>query len=153
MQRFIEIILGLDKGFLGRPGDLSVQFNPRWPLQDWVGAVTWNLILGILAGLLVVYVYRREGRSRPARVILGIIRAALLAFVIAMLNRPVLTLGQNRTEPSVLAILVDDSVSMRLRDTGDANDPASRLQTVQNLLSPTNAKLLGDLSKLHQIRL
>jgi uncharacterized membrane protein len=152
VQRLLEILLGLEKGFLSQQGDFSLNFNPHWPAQAITGAAMWNVLLGIAALVLVIWVYRRDGRSRPVRISLGIIRAALLAFVIALLNRPVLTLGQNRTEPSVLAILVDDSVSMRLRDTGDANDPASRLQTVQNLLSPTNAKLLGDLSKLHQIR-
>src|SRR3989440_945730 len=152
MQRLLEILLGLEKGFLSQQGDFSLNFNPQWPAQAITGAAMWNVLLGIAALVLVIWVYRRDGRSRPVRVSLGIIRAALLAFVIAMLNRPVLTLGQNRTEPSVLAILVDDSVSMRLRDTGDANDPASRLQTVQNLLSPSNAKLLGDLSKQHQVR-
>jgi len=31
---------------------------------------------------------------------------------------PVFTIGQSRTEPSVLAILVDDTISMRVRDAG-----------------------------------
>src|SRR6476646_3805803 len=125
MQRFIEIILGLDKGFLSRPGDLSVQFNPRWPLQDWVGAVTWNLILGILAGMLVVYVYRREGRSRPARIILGIIRA------------------------SVLAIAMDDSVSMQVKD-GQGAEGATRMAAMLDLLNGENKKLVKDLAKQHE---
>src|SRR5438552_12932774 len=33
MQRLLEIILGLDKGFLGKQGEFSIQFNPKWPLQ------------------------------------------------------------------------------------------------------------------------
>src|SRR5438445_4357351 len=153
MQRFIEIILGLDKGFLGRPGDLSVQFNPRWPLQNLVGAVTWNLILGILAGWLVVYVYRREGRSRPARIILGIIRATLLAFVIAMLNRPVLNLSQSRTEPSVLAIAMDDSVSMQVKDgQGAEAGGVTRMQAMLELLNGENKKLVKDLARQHELK-
>src|SRR3954466_13123757 len=152
MQRFLEILLGLDKGFLSRQGDFSVNFNPQWPMQATLGAGLWNVVLGALALALVIWVYRRDGRSRPVRISLGIIRGLLLAFVIALLNRPVLTLGQNRTEPSVLAILVDDSVSMRLRDAGDPKDPQSRLQIVQQTLSAPNAKLLSDLSKLHDVR-
>src|SRR5438477_1738758 len=151
MQRFIEFILGLDKGFLSREGDLSIQFNPRWPLQDLVGAVTWNLILGILAGLLVLYVYRREGRSRTARVILGVIRAALLAFVIAMLNRPVLNLSQSRTEPSVLAIAMDDSVSMQVKD-GQGAEGATRMAAMLDLLNGENKKLVKDLAKQHELK-
>src|SRR3954469_15290364 len=104
MQRLLEILLGLDHGFLSRPGEFSVSFNPHWPWQSVVGAVTWNVLLAGLAAALVFYVCRREGRSRPVRITLGIIRGLLLAFVVALLNRPVVTLGQSRTEPSVLAI-------------------------------------------------
>src|SRR3954453_1303336 len=152
MQRLLEILLGLEKGFLSQKGDFSLNFNPQWPAQAITGAAMWNVLLGIAALVLVIWVYRRDGRSRPVRVSLGIIRATLLAFVIALLNRPVLSLGQNRTEPSVLAVLIDDSVSMRLRDAGDPKDPSSRIKSVQDLLSAPNAKLLSDLTKQHDVR-
>ena len=135
MQRLLEILLGLERGFLSRQGDFSINFNPQWPWQATTGAAIWNVLLVAAALVLVIWVYRRDGRSRPVRISLGIIRGLLLAFVIAMLNRPVLTLGQNRTEPSVLPILIDDSISMRLRDVGDTKAPSSRLQAVENLLS------------------
>jgi hypothetical protein len=44
------------------------------------------------------------------------IGAALLGFVVLLLNNPVLTLGQSRTEPSVLAVMIDRSMSMRVPD-------------------------------------
>src|SRR5438034_10014424 len=97
MHRLLEILLGLERGFLSREGELSLQFNPSWPGQDYVGAVTWNVLLAILCALLVWYVYKREGRSRPVRITLGIMRGLLLAFLLVLLNRPVLTLGQRRT--------------------------------------------------------
>src|SRR5687768_2815378 len=100
MQRLLEIILGLDKGFLSREGVRHLDFNPKWPFQETLGAATWNVVLIALAAFLVWHVYRREGRSRFARILLGTFRAALLAFVIMMLNRPVLTLTQSRNEPS-----------------------------------------------------
>src|SRR6266542_4895983 len=103
MQRLLEIILGLEKGFLSREGELSLQFNPSWPGQEWVGAATWNVLLGVLALLLVIYVYQREGRSRRVKVALAIVRGFVLAFLLVLLNRPLLTLGQSRTDPSVLA--------------------------------------------------
>src|SRR4051812_22300720 len=110
MNRFLEIILGLNRGFLSRDGDLTLSFNPSWPWQATLGAGTWNFLLAILATGLVVMIYRREGRSRPVRITLGVLRAALLSLVIALLNRPVLTLGQSYTEPSVVAVLIDDSL-------------------------------------------
>src|SRR5207248_11273926 len=81
MNRIWEFILGLDKGFLSREGERALHFNPHWPGQDYVGAATWNIVLGIGALLLVWYVYRREARSTPVRIGLGILRRLLLAFV------------------------------------------------------------------------
>lgn len=155
MKRFIESILGLERGFLNREGEFSIQFNPRWPLQDSIGAVTWNLMLAALAVALVLYVYRREGRGRTARIMLGALRLCLLAFVIAMLNRPVLNLGQSRTEPSVLAVMLDDSVSMRVKDGGETADGAgkTRLQAVLDLLAGEDHKLVKDLARNHQVKL
>lgn len=155
MNRLIEIILGLDKGFLSREGEFSIGFNPRWPLQDVLGAATWNALLLIIAVAVVVYVYRREARSRTARILLGGIRLALLLFVIAMLNRPVVTLRQSRVEPSVLAVMVDNSVSMSVRDAGKGPDGRgrSRFDAAMQLLSGDDAKLLRDLARHHEIRI
>src|SRR4051812_16475508 len=155
MHRLLEIILGLDKGFLSREGELSLQFNPHWPWQEYVGAAGWNLLLLVLAGWLVWYVYRREGRSRGVKIALGIMRSVLLVFLIVLLNRPVLTLGQSRTEPSVLAVMIDDSVSMRVRDAGSTADgkPRSRMEAVEQMLSTSADKsLLKELAKQHQLR-
>ena len=154
MQRWLERILGLDGGFLSRQGEFTLDFNPRWPFQEYVGAATWNVVLGALALALVIYVYRREGRSRFARATLGVMRAALLAFVIAMLNRPVLTLTQSRTEPSVLAVVMDDSISMQVRDGGAGPDGSamSRLQAVLELLNGDNQKLVRDLVSAHDLK-
>src|SRR5829696_4197252 len=153
MHRFLEIILGLERGFLSREGELSINFNPHWPWQATVGAAVWNLLLALIAIALVVYVYRREARTRTAKVFLGSLRLALLGLVIALLNRPVLTLGQSRTEPSVLAIMIDDSISMRVRDGGTNEQATSRLDAAIDLLSGADQKLLNDLRKQHLVKL
>jgi uncharacterized membrane protein len=120
MHDLFEMILGLPRGFLGREGEFSLQFNPTWPWQDTVGATLWNLLLALAAAWLVVHVYRREGRGIGARIVLGILRALLLAFLIVLLNRPTLTLEQVHREPSVVAVLVDDSMSMNVHDAAPA---------------------------------
>jgi uncharacterized membrane protein len=153
MQRLIEIIFGLQKGFLSRDGEFTLQFHPQWPWQETVGAGAWNFVLAAAAVALVVYVYQREGRSRGARIALGVMRGLLLAFVLALLNRPVLTLGQSRTEPSVLAVMIDDSISMRVRDGGSKDQALSRLDAAIDLLSGADQKLLNDLRKEHIVRL
>src|SRR5208283_490500 len=114
----------------------------------------WNLLL-IAAGIwLVVYVYRREGRSRRSRIILGCLRGAILALLLALLNRPVLTLSQTHRDPSVVAILVDDSISMKIKDvTGADGQTRSRLDSVVNLLGGAEGQLLKKLAAVHTVRL
>jgi uncharacterized membrane protein len=154
LANILERVLGLEPGFLSREGELGLNFNPHWPGPS---ALTpyWNIALGLAALAWVVWVYRREGRSRPVRVALGILRGALLAFVLFLLNNPVLTLGQSRTEPSVLAVMLDDSVSMRVKDAapeGAANSP-TRLQAAVDLLTGEDQALLKSLGKAHQVRI
>jgi uncharacterized membrane protein len=162
MKRLLEWIFGLDRGFLNQEGDLSIQFHPRWPGQDTldylftkigfgpVGAAAWNVVLALAAIALVIYVYRREGRSKGARISLAVIRCLILGFVLALLNMPVFTIGQSRTEPSVLAILVDDTISMRVRDAGpNPAEPLTRMDAILQLLKADDQALVKDLSKTH----
>ena len=206
MQRLLEILLGLEKGFLSREGELSLQFNPQWPQTPWIdlglgnwllgpmvlallvwstrywprrwwtralwvwlqvnlvtaflallsGPLAWNLTLAVGAGGLLLYTYSREGRARPVKIGLGIVRGLVLAFLLVLLNRPLLTLGQSRTEPSVLAVMIDDSISMRVRDA--SRGAASRLEAVIEALTaakaaPAQVALLRELAKKHQVRL
>jgi len=152
MQRLLEILFGLERGFLSREGEFSLGFNPAWPWQPYFPAAAWNVML-IAAGLgLVVWVYRREGRARPVRILLGVVRAMLLLLVIGLLNRPVVTLGQSRTEASILPILIDDSVSMRVKDVGDEQSPQTRLDAAIALLSANDQRLINDLKKTHEPR-
>src|SRR5436309_3454316 len=92
--RLWEILLGLDKGFLSREGERHWHFNPHWPGQEWLdhvfgrvgfGITLWNGVLITLLAALVLYVYRREGHSKRPRILLGTMRALLLAFVLALL--------------------------------------------------------------------
>jgi len=153
LQRLLEILFGLERGFLSREGDFSIGFNPTWPWQQHIPAAVWNTILIAAAVALVVWIYRREGRARPVRIVLGCFRAALLLLVIGLLNRPVVTLGQSRTEASILPILIDSSISMRVKDEGDEADLKSRLDAVNSLLSTEDERLLKALRATHETRL
>jgi uncharacterized membrane protein len=155
MHRVLEIILGLPSGFLSRQGHFTLQFNPSWPFQQYVGgAAVWNFLLIVLCGALVVTIYRREGRTRRTRVILGLLRGALLGLALLLLNRPVLTLGQARREPSVLAVMVDDSISMKVRDAASIDGKSgSRLDSAVGLLAGDDGALLRRLAAIHDVRI
>ncbi len=160
VNRLIELLLGLPRGFWGRDGEVSIHFNPVWPWQDTVGAAGWNLALLLALGALVVWVYRRDGRNRRARIILGCLRGALVGLLLLLLNRPVVTLTQNRVEPSVVAVLLDDSLSMKVRDVPESHGapPTSRpadVPTVSRLDAVKRALASGvaaDLLRDHQLR-
>lgn len=161
MNRLFEWLLGLDAGFLSRDGEISLSFAPKWPLSNLIGTFTWNVLLVALCVGIVWLVYHR-GRNRQIGVAgwaMASMRMLVLLIVVALLNRPQLTLTQSRVEPSVLAIVVDDSTSMRLNDVplavGPTSQPAgtmTRLAAVQSLLNAGDGKLVGDLAKLHQLR-
>jgi len=151
MNRLIEILFNLPRGFLSREGNFALTFNPRWPGVQTIGATPWNLVLIAAAVALVIYVYRREGRSRPVRIALAAVRLLLIGFVILLLNCPNLSLTQSRVEPSNLAILVDDSLSMRIPDAGEGASGQPRLEAVEKLLSADDAKLVKTLAATHQL--
>lgn len=154
MQRFWEMVLGLKDGFLSSEGEFSVHFNPRWWFQESLGAGLWNFLL-IAAGVaLVVYVYRRDGHSRRVRLSLGAVRVVLLAFILAMLNHPVLRLSQSRTEASVVAVVLDESKSLGVKDGGldPTAPPITRMAAMTDLLTGQELKLLKDLNKHHNLR-
>jgi hypothetical protein len=155
MNRLLEILLGLDANFLARDGAFALDFNPAWPGGDVVGAAVWNVLLAAAAVALVIWAYRRDGRSRAVKLSLGGLRLGLLLLLVTLLNRPVLTLTQVREEPSVVAVLVDDSISMRLRDVGDPGDPdrPTRLAAALNALDSGENPLLAELRQTHELRL
>lgn len=155
MQRFWELILGLERGFLAKEGEFSLRFQPRWPGQEVLGEGLWNLLLVTLSVALVAWVYRREGRSRGVKIALGAMRLSLLLLVIALLNRPVLHLSQSRIQPSVVAVMVDDSISMRVRDgvAPEGVEPPTRLESVVQMLTAEDRALLEKLKQEHEVRL
>lgn len=154
-DRFWEILLGIDKGFLSRPGDLSIQFNPDWPFQQAVGGATlFNLILIAWGVGLVIYVYRREGKSTLVRSCLAGVRLLLMLLILALLNRPVLVLDQTRREPSVVAVMIDDTLSMSVPDVPvERGQPISRIAAAQNLLTGGGNQLLNELAKVHNLKI
>jgi uncharacterized membrane protein len=158
MHHFLEILLGLERGFLSQQGDITWQFNPDWPfqaaLQSIGGAAFYNLVL-ILAGLaLIIYVYRREGRSGRVRTGLAVLRGLILLLVILLLNRPVLVLENDRKEPSVVAVLIDDTLSMSVPDVPDGPNrpPLTRLAAAQDLITGQDGQLLNQLAGVHNLR-
>ena len=85
----------------------------RWQLP-WAQWVVFATVL--LAVAFVALTYDRERVRARVRIPLTVLRALLVCLVIALLCRPVLVWERTREEPSVTAVLFDQSESMTLRD-------------------------------------
>lgn len=126
------------------------------------GTRAWNLVLGVTGVLVVVYIYKREGKSFFPRFLLGAFRIALLALLLILLNNPILTRQHILTEPSVVAVLVDDSLSMSIRDAvevagAEASPPDARVsdtryQAALRVFKDEDRALLKKLSKVHSLQ-
>ncbi len=95
-------------------GDLS-----RWEIA-WQGARRWPLLLlgGVMLALLVVHLYRGQGRrlSPWRRWLMQGAKVAALLLLLAILLEPVLRAERTTPVRSALGVLVDDSLSMGIRD-------------------------------------
>ena len=108
--------------------DALLTFLLKYPSRVWErGDLVWSPVLPAWMIVLVAVVaigvtawsYARvSGLSRTHRVTLGALRLAALLIVVACLARPTLVVASAVPQRNVLAVLLDDSRSMALRDAG-----------------------------------
>jgi uncharacterized membrane protein len=102
-----------------------------------------------LASALLYFLYSRASVKLPAnwRASLIALRLALLAVIVFCLMRPVIVVPSVLPQSSYVAVLMDDSASMRLADEGNR----SRLDSVKQLMSP-GTHFMSALSDKFKIR-
>lgn len=111
--------------------DAVLTFLLKYPSRVWErGDVVWSPVLPpwtiALAALVAVGVtlwsYRTvTGLSVAHRLALGALRLSALIIVIACLARPTLVVASAVPQRNVIAVLLDDSRSMALRDDGEVS--------------------------------
>ena len=109
LQQFLAWYLGLKTPV---PGE-----GTAWRLDWRVPGPAWLIAVGSVGLLaLVVWVYLRDGASLSGRQrgVLVVLRLAVFALVVAMLTE--LSLTVERTGLPSIAIMIDHSASMSLRD-------------------------------------
>ena len=120
------MLLGLDRSPGSVVGDGSrLEFAA---LPKGLGAVALVVLVPALVALLW-WLYRRESRvlTRGRRIALVALRVAVLAALAAMLVEPVLITTRTETVRSRLALVFDDSESMRFADPYTDNAKAASL--------------------------
>ncbi len=139
MKRFLEWLLQLKSGKLAGADSWSPNFAAEY--NNWV-------ILGlfvVFAALVVLTIacYLREGDTRRrTKMTIAAIRITVIVLIFALLFQPGLTLRYKKDLYSTVVVLVDDSLSMSLKDRyADAslrNDLAEKLGVSQDELASLN---------------
>ena len=96
------------------------------------------LLLVLLAAAFIYFIYLRPRirLSKRTTATLIALRAALIALMIVLLLRPVVVVSSVIPRSSYVAIVIDDSVSMKLRDVPGG---ATRLESVKQALLNADA--------------
>lgn len=136
MNRLLEWMLGLERIRLDRDAPLSVFWRGDLP--------PWMLVpLTLLLACVVTLAYRSERGSRAGRTLLCGIRITLIGLVVAMICQPVLKLQRDRVEPSHVALLVDRSASMDVRDAATKHLADDATGAERSRIDAVRAAFLG----------
>jgi uncharacterized membrane protein len=115
-----------------------------WP--RWVLALT---VLGAAGALAVFFLRRRDQFTKAMRgyrsIVLWALDSALLALLLLLLWQPAVSITALKQQQNIVAIVIDDSRSMALKDIGN-----SREQEAVRLL---DSGLLKDLRSHYQVRM
>jgi len=147
MTRLLEWLLDLEHIRLARDAPL---------LFRWEGGLPpWILFALTLAALTAVAATYRVERTTPTRRgILIALRCAIVGLVLAVLCRPTLVLQRNRVESSHVALAVDASMSMAVRDRdGEGKMEPPRIEQVQDALLTDDAAPLRTLLGQNAVQL
>ena len=99
-----------------------VTFATPWPV--------WAILAGgaaLVEILVALYHLERQTLARPPAIALSLLRVTLLLGLIAMLCQPVLVIGTARHVQRQVAIVLDDTASMHVVDTGMSASEKLRL--------------------------
>src|SRR5262245_55525803 len=111
MNDFWARVLGLG----GETGGFKIR-HVFWA-QPWP---VWVIVLAVLAGMAWIgFFYRRDG-SRPgiaAKALMGLLRLVAMALLLLLCFQPRLLSQRVETTQSIVAVLVDASKSMDLKDS------------------------------------
>ncbi len=145
---------------VGSAADAVVSFLFKYPLRMFargdvvvapVVPVIAIAVAAVLSLLLITFAYTRVRTLKPIdRMVLGALRTAAVALVLTCLLRPGLVIASAVPQRNVLALLIDDSRSMRVRDEGDT----TRIVASQRVFDDTSSlmRALGERFALRRFR-
>src|SRR5688572_14380500 len=126
MNQFVRFLFGHEQ---------AVFTNGRFGFDVRPGPLLLVLIVLLVAAFIYfIYLRPRVRLAKRTTATLIALRVALLTVLVTLLLRPVVVVSSVIPRSSYVAIVVDDSVSMKLRDMPDGN---ARIDTVKQALLST----------------
>jgi uncharacterized membrane protein len=116
----INWLLGIERGEIAQGTGVRLKFANPWP--------TWVILLVAVAAIwLIAFLYSREKgtASRPRKVALAALRCLLVGLMMLVLFKPILAVDKSELQEAYVVVLLDDSLSMSMRDR--YADPQVRL--------------------------
>jgi hypothetical protein len=104
------------------------------------GSVSWLLVVPlifVLASVIILYCTERGTIGPVRRVIAILLRGSLLALVVLLLAKPVVSLVLKRERPRGIVVLLDNSQSMTLADRRLTDADKLRVAIAKGLVPPT----------------
>ncbi|MBI5778693.1 MAG: hypothetical protein HZA49_04495 [Planctomycetes bacterium] len=143
MNWLLEKLLGIDK---------TVSANGDWHIVWRSAPDAWLLFLIIIpAVLLFTYlIYRKERTTTTTRskFFLSALRSAIILIVLLMLFQPAAVVEKPITRESTLAVLIDDSLSMNLKDRYSVDAEVRQLMRLTSGISATTATSLREMGRI-----
>jgi hypothetical protein len=149
------------RDFVGSWFDLATTWLFKYPPRAFargdlvVAPVVPLTLLAVAAAVIGVIVLVQHARLRTVRVVdravLTVLRVGIAALVLACLLRPGLVIAAAVPQRNVLAVLFDDSRSMRIHDAAGVTGDTTRLAAMQRAFGDTTA-LLKALSARFAVR-
>src|SRR5690242_21644561 len=127
MNQLVRFLFGHEQAVFTN-GRFGFDLRPRFLLL---------VFIAVLVGVFIYFIYIRPRwrLSAGTTALLVALRAALLALMVILLLRPVVVVSSVIPRSSYVALIVDDSLSMKLTDSTGG---ASRLDTIKQALLNTN---------------
>jgi uncharacterized membrane protein len=139
-KSLVSWVLGIERGRLAQGTGMRLRFATPWP--------TWVIFLfAALAAWLVFALYRREkGTATPGRKrFLAVLRLAIAAIVVVVLAKPILVADKSELKQAYVVFLLDDSLSMKIRDRYQDPETLAALARASGLAQQPDGWVRADL--------
>src|SRR5678816_936053 len=111
-----------------------------------LGSKWWFIPLALVAVAVAIYFYQRVAREKLSPWMI-VLRAAVFIILLFMVLQPVMNVSQVLPQDSYMAVVVDTSKSMNIKDDGKTSRKDLMLQKIEQ----TN--FIQELSKKFKVRL